>query len=77
MAKRNITLRVEEELLHRVRQIAVVEKMSVSAWMTEQIERAVRERDPFEADRRGALAALDRGLSLGGKPPSRARLHVR
>lgn len=74
---RNITLKLEDQLLRRVKHIAVDEEISVSAWVTKLIESALRDRDAYEATRKGALEDLDNPLSLGGVPLSREELHTR
>lgn len=74
---KNLTLKLDEQLLKRVRHIAVDEDLSVSAWVGGVIRMALRERDEYEASRKGALEDLDRPLALGGKPLSRDELHAR
>lgn len=76
-AMKNLTLKLDEQLLKRVRHIAVDEDLSVSAWVGGVIRMALRERDEYEASRKGALEDLDRPLALGGKPLSRDELHAR
>lgn len=55
----NITLRLSEQTLRRVRHLAVERNTSVSAWVGELVTRAVEELDGFEPARRRALRAMD------------------
>ena len=73
----NITLKLDERLIRRVRHIAVNQNTSVSAWVADVIEANLKDRDRNSRSRREALAALRQGFSLGGKPLSRERLHER
>jgi predicted transcriptional regulator len=76
--KTNITLKLDRELLRRVKVIAAEKDTSVSALLAEQLERAVRERDGYEQAKHRALATLKKGFDLGFKSPaSRDELHER
>ena len=76
--KTNITLKLDRELLRRAKVIAAERDTSVSALVTEQLEKAVRERDGYEQAKRRALALLKKGFDLGYKPSaSRDDLHER
>ena len=76
--KSNITLKLDRDLLRRVKVIAAERDTSVSALVAEQLEKAVRERDGYEQAKRRALATLKKGFDLGFKPPaSRDELHER
>lgn len=76
--KSNITLKLDRELLRKVRVIAAEKDTSVSALLTEQLEKAVRDREGYEKARRRALARLKRGYNLGFTPPaSRDELYER
>ncbi len=55
----NITLRLSEQTLRRVRHLAVERNTSVSAWVGDLVTRAVDELDGFEPARRRALRAMD------------------
>lgn len=54
----NITLRLDEKTINRIRHIAVDRNTSVSAWVGELVTRAVDELDGFELARRRALRAM-------------------
>lgn len=51
----NITLRLDQKTLDRVRHIAVDQRTSVSAWVSELVTRAVDELDGFNLARMQAL----------------------
>jgi predicted transcriptional regulator len=76
--KTNITLKVDRDLLRRARVLAAEKDTSVSALVTEQLEKAVREREGYEQAKKHALAAIKKGFNLGYKrPASREELHER
>ncbi|HZR65672.1 MAG TPA: DUF6364 family protein [Terriglobales bacterium] len=76
--KTNITLKLDRDLLRKARVLAAEKDTSVSALVTEQLEKAVREREGYEQAKRRALAILKKGFDLGYKPPaSRDELHER
>ncbi|OLE13329.1 MAG: hypothetical protein AUG89_05380 [Acidobacteria bacterium 13_1_20CM_4_56_7] len=76
--KANITLKLDRDLLRKVRVLAAERDTSVSALMSEQLEKAVREREGYQQAKRRALAILKKGFDLGYKPPaSRDELHER
>jgi len=60
----NITLRLDEALLRRIRHLAVDRQTSVSAWVSELVSRAVTELDGFEASRQRALSAMRHPVSV-------------
>jgi hypothetical protein len=76
--KRNLTVKLDEELVREARVLAAEEGSSISALLTKQLEAAVRERKGFAKARRRALARLRQGLPLRWTPPrSREELHER
>lgn len=62
----NITLRLDEKTLDRLRHIAVGRRMSVSAWVGALVTRAVNELDGFELARKQALQALANPVRVAG-----------
>ncbi|HSF18291.1 MAG TPA: DUF6364 family protein [Vicinamibacteria bacterium] len=74
---KNVTLKLDETLLKKCRQIAVSKDKSLSQWVAELMARAVDEQSGYARARRRALTRLDRGFHLGGKPLSRESLHER
>ena len=76
--KTNITLKLDKDLLRRVRVLAAERDTSVSSLLTEQLERTVRDREQYEAAKKRALSILKKGFDLGYKPPaSRDEMHER
>ena len=74
---KNITLKLDDAILDRVRHVAVDEHMSVSAWVQSMINRELDAKDRYEQDRKGALMVLRDGLPLGGTPLKREETHAR
>lgn len=68
--KTNITLKVDRDLLRRARVLAAEKDTSVSALVTEQLEKAVREREGYDQAKKRALARLKKGYHLGYRPPA-------
>jgi len=76
--KTNITLKLDTELLREVRILAATEGTSISALLTERLEKMVRERKAYNRARPRALERLKQGFDLRWRPPStRAELHER
>ena len=76
--KTNITLKIDSDLLREAKIMAAQEATSLSAFVTQQLEDAVRQRRGYESARRRALARLKQGWDLGWTPPvSRDELHER
>lgn len=74
---KNITLKLDDAVLDRVRHVAVDEHMSVSAWVQTVISHEIDAKDLYEQDRKAALTVLRDGLPLGGKPLTREEAHER
>jgi len=68
--KTNITLKLDRNLLRKVRVLAAERDTSMSALMAEQLEKAVREHDGYEEAKRRALTRMKRATSLGYTPPA-------
>lgn len=76
--KRNITLRIDEDLVRDAKILAAQRGSSVSRLLAEELEQLVRRDKSYEAAMRRALARLNRGYDLGWTPPaSRDELHER
>jgi len=74
--KRNITLKLDEDLLRQARILAAEQGTSLSALLAERLEAMVRDRKGFERARRRALARLREGFDLRWTPAqSRDELH--
>lgn len=76
--KTNLTLKLDRNLLRKVRVLAAERDTSISALMVEQLEKAVQEHDGYEDAKRRALIRMKRASNLGYTPPaSRDELHER
>jgi predicted transcriptional regulator len=76
--QRNITLTLDDEIMHKARVLAARRNRSVSALLREELTRLVAESEAYETAKRAALARLEKGSHLGGGPlPSRNELHDR
>lgn len=73
----NITLRLDEQTLRRIKHLAVDQHTSVSAWVGELVTRTVAELDGFEPARRRALQAMRQPVLVGEGPLTREQAHER
>lgn len=73
----NITLRLDEKTLRRIKHLAVDRHTSVSAWVGELVTRTVAELDGFERCRRRALEAMRQPVPVQEGPLSRGDAHER
>lgn len=73
----NITLRLDEKTLRRIKHLAVDQQTSVSAWVSNLVTRAVAELDAFEPARRRALQAMKQPVPVQEGPLSREQAHER
>lgn len=64
--KKNLTLRLDAEVIHQAKVLAVREGLSVSALLARHVEESVRAADQYESARRKALRTLERGFNMGG-----------
>ena len=77
-SKKNLTLRLDEDVIRQAKILAVREDMSVSALLARHVEESVRAVDVYEAARSDALRMLKRGFHLGGEHRTpREELHER
>ncbi len=76
--KKNLTLRLEEEVIRQARVLALKEGLSVSALLARHVEESVRTADEYETARRQALRSLKRGFDMGVEHNTpREELHER
>jgi plasmid stability protein len=76
--QRNITLSLDDDLIHKARVLAARRHRSVSALLREELSRLVADDEAYQSAKRTALDRLARGTHLGGGPlPSRDELHER
>ena len=74
----NLTLKLDADLIREVRILAAEQGTSISALLSDRLERMVRERKAYDSARRRALARLSEGYELHWKRPhSRDELHER
>ena len=74
----NLTLKLDADLIREVRILAAEQGTSISALLSDRLERMVRERKAYDSARRRALARLSEGYDLHWKRPhSRDELHER
>ena len=74
---RNVTLKLDENLLKKSRQIALSQEKSLSQWLSGLIARAVNEDARYAKAKKRALERLEKGFPLGGQPLSRQEAHER
>ena len=63
--KTNITLKLDRDLVRKARILAAEQDTSISALLTEQLEKTIREREGYEKARKRALAILKKGFDMG------------
>ena len=76
MAK-NITLKIDEELLKLCRFEAVESDKSLSQWVADVLKEHVKSMEDYQLARGRARRRIAEGLSLGGNPISRESIHER
>ena len=74
---KNVTLRMDEGLLRKLRHCAVDEGKSLSAWVATVLGELVEDQEGRDELRKQALSRLNKGYHLGGKPLSREEAHGR
>jgi len=78
MAKQNITLSLDKELIRQARQLSARKSTSVSKLLSEELERLVRDHVKYGQAKRRALAAMRRGFHMGERiTATRDELHDR
>lgn len=76
--KRNVTLKLDAELLKKARVLAAEQGSSISKMLAEKVAEVVREREGYDRARKRALERLRVGMDLGWtRPGSRDELHER
>lgn len=74
---RNVTLKLDENLLKKSRKLAMEKEKSLSQWLTELIVRAITDDGRYAQAKKRALERLRNGFHLQGKPLSREEAHER
>jgi plasmid stability protein len=76
--KRNITLKLDDELLREARVVAARQRTSVSAFITELLQARLEDEAGYEQARKRALARIRKGYEFEwSAPASRDELHER
>jgi predicted DNA-binding protein len=74
----NITLRLDDKTLNRIRHLAVDRNTSVSAWVSDLVTRTVNELDEFALARERALAFMSDPVAITDATPlTREQAHER
>ena len=74
---KNVTLRMDQELLRHLRHQAVDSHQSLSAWIVATLTRISKQDGGLTEVRERALRRLARGFRLGGRSLSREEAHDR
>ena len=74
---KNVTLKLDENLLKKSRQMAVEKERSLSQWLTDLMVRAITDDGRYAQAKKRALERLRNGFHLGGQPLSREEAHER
>ena len=77
MAKTNLTLQLEADVVRRARVVAAQRGMSVSSLVAKELDNLVKREDRYEASRARALELLDRARPRGGRTWRRDDLYDR
>jgi Family of unknown function (DUF6364) len=75
--KQNITLSLDTRLLGKAKVLAAKRNTSVSRLLADELEAKIKRTESYERARRAALALMEDGIPLGGRPLSREQLHER
>jgi len=74
---KNVTLRMDEQLLAELRHRAVDAHMSLSAWITASLSNLAPKASALESARARAIARMEKGFHMGGRPMNREDIHAR
>ena len=75
--KANLTIKLDKNLLRRVRVMAAEQGTSISALVAAKLEEDANHRDRYEEARKHALTVLAEGWDLGGHAPTREQMNER
>jgi hypothetical protein len=70
MTKINITLKIDAQLLKKIKVLAAEQDTSISALMTGLLEEKVKRDSEYENAKERALTRLREGYDLGFTPPN-------
>ena len=77
MAKRNLTVQLDDEVIHRAKVTAAKRGTSVSGLVAQELERLADADERYEDAQRRGEAALGRTAARGGRHWNRDDLHHR
>ncbi len=77
MAKRNLTVQLDDDVIHRAKIVAAKRGTSVSGLVTQQLERLAEADERYDDAQRRAEEALGRTKPRGTRQWSRDDLHRR
>ncbi|MGH9116490.1 MAG: DUF6364 family protein [Acidimicrobiales bacterium] len=77
MTKRNLTVQLDDDVIHRAKVAAAKRGTSVSGLVTQELIRLVEDDERYEDARRRAERALRRAKPRGGRRWRRDELHGR
>jgi hypothetical protein len=77
MAKRNITVQVDEDVIHRAKIAAARRRTSVSALVAQQLEDLVEADERYEIAWQRARRTMAEAVDRGGRSWQRDELHER
>jgi hypothetical protein len=75
--KKNITLKLDEELIRAGKHRAIEHNKSLSSWVAGLIAEEIRKKGAYSASKEHALMVMEKGLDLGGAPLNRSESHER
>lgn len=77
MTKRNMTIQLDDDIIHRAKIVAAKRGTSVSGLVTQELTRLVQADERYEDAQRRAERALSRTRPRGGRRWQRDELHQR
>ena len=73
----NVTLRMDADLMLKLKHRAVDERTSLSSWIADKLARIVEQDEALASARKDGLNLLDKGCHLGGRACVREELYDR
>ena len=77
MGKRNLTLQLDEDVIHKARVLAARRGTSISGLVARELEELVAEDARYDAAMRRAIELMNRSGPRGGRTWRRDELHDR
>jgi predicted transcriptional regulator len=75
--KVNITLKLDKDLIRKVRVLAAEQGTSVSALLAAKLEEEISRRTEYEESRKRWSSLVAKGINLGGRALTREQMHER